>query len=450
MSVQTDDATVDLVEPVPEEPKGWNPATRILFRFVFVYFGLFCVLFPQILISFLGPFFAKLPEDLVMRYAELPSPIVEWVGRHVFDVEAVVRYDSGSGDQTYFFVMVFCLLVVAAVSTLIWTVLDRRRREYRRLAGWFLLFIRLCLASQMLLYGFAKAIPTQMPEPSLVALLQPYGDFTLMSVLWSQVGTSPVYQILLGCAEVLGGVLLLLPRTTLAGVLLSLVSMAQVFVLNMTYDVPVKLLSFHLLVLCLVLLAPDARRLTSVLLGGAAGPSTSPQPFHGRAARIAAVVQIVLAIWMSAGFAQTGIEGYREWGPDRPRSELYGIWTVDEFTRAGQPVPPLVTDETRWRRVIFDDVRAVYVQGMNDSFTGLPGAVDGDAHTVVLHQDPAAPPWASFTFERPAFDRLLLTGTLDGQPVTMSLTRMDENQFTLRRNGFHLVQDYPNLGAGTS
>lgn len=438
------------LEPPVKREQRWNPLTRILFRFGFVYLGLFCVLFPQILVSFAGPFYGSIPDDSVQRWGEFPSPVVEWVGRTVFDADAVLRLDSGSGDQVFFFVLVFCIFVVAVVATALWTILDRRRPEYRRLAGWFLLFIRLCLASQMLLYGFAKAIPTQMPEPSLVALLQPYGNFTPMAVLWSQVGSSPVYEILLGLAEITGGLLLLLPRTALAGVLLSLVSMAQVWVLNMTYDVPVKLLSFHLLLLCLVLLVPDAKRLFAVLTGGAAGPSTAPQPFRGRAATIAAVVQVALAVWLAIGFAMVGMKGWEEWGPGRPKSELYGIWTVDEFTRDGVPVPLLTTDETLWQRVVFEDPGAIYVQRMDDSLQPVPAMVDGSAHTVTLKTEEAAEPMANFTFERPAPDRLLLTGVMDGKPVTMSLSLMDADRFPLRQDGFHLVQDYPNVSGGVN
>lgn len=451
MSVGTVAVETDLEPEVREPAARWNPLTRMVFRFSFVYFGLYCLVFPQIFVALLGPLANWLPDDLVMSYAKLPAPIVEWVGRTVFDVDAVVRVDSGSGDQVFFFVEVFCLLVIALVSALVWTLLDRRRTEYRRLAGWFFAFLRICLATQMLLYGFAKLIPLQMPEPSLVTLLQPYGDFTMMSVLWSQVGASPVYESLLGAAEVTGGLLLLLPRTRLPGVLLSLVSMAQVWVLNMTYDVPVKLLSFHLLLLCLVLLAPEAKRLTAVLLGNAAGPSTAPRVFHGRAATFAGAAQIVLAIWLTVGFVQVELKGWDEWGPGRPKSELYGIWTVDEFTRDGQPVPPLTTDETRWRRVVFDTENVVYFQRMNDKLVPLPGEIDGGAHTVTLKKDlAAADPWASFTYERSAPDRLVLTGTLNGHPVTMTLSRLDEDKFPLRDSGFHLVQDYPHVSGGFS
>src|SRR5208282_4219864 len=119
--------------------------------------------------------------------------------------------------------------------------LDRRRENYFSLYKWFRLFIRFSLASQMLSYGWAKAIPLQMPFPSLVKLLEPYGNFSPMGVLWSSVGSSQAYEIFAGCAEMLGGILLLVPRTTMLGALVCLAATTQVFMLNMAYDVPVKL-----------------------------------------------------------------------------------------------------------------------------------------------------------------------------------------------------------------
>jgi hypothetical protein len=69
----------------------------------------------------------------------------------------------------------------------------------------------------MLWYGVAKVIPTQMAAPPLTALLQPFGDLSPASLLWLQVGSSHPYEIMLGAAEVLGGLLLFLPRTATLG-----------------------------------------------------------------------------------------------------------------------------------------------------------------------------------------------------------------------------------------
>jgi hypothetical protein len=69
-----------------------------------------------------------------------------------------------------------------------------------------------------------------------------------------------------GAVELIPGILLFLPRTTLLGALLALTATTGVFVLNMTYDVPVKLLSCHLVLMSLFLLAPYGRNLRDLLL----------------------------------------------------------------------------------------------------------------------------------------------------------------------------------------
>ncbi|MEV6253488.1 DoxX family protein [Nocardia sp. NPDC051911] len=431
------------------ERRPWSLPARIAFRFVFAYLGLFCLLFAQILFVFTGILSKWLPESAILWQMRTTSPLVGWVGEHVFGVEAVLHENSGSGDQAAIWLLIFCELVAAALITIVWSILDRRRRDYTALRNWFLVFIRLCLGGQMLFYGMAKAIPSQMPAPSLTALLQPYGTMSPASVLWNQVGAAPMYEILLGTAEVLGGLLLFLPRTATAGALLSLVSMAQVFVLNMTYDVPVKILSFHLLLLSLVVLAPQAGRLANLLvLERPSEPAAQPPLFGSRRAnRIAAAAQVALGLWVLIGGVYIGWHTWRESGDGAPKPALYGIWTVGEFTRDGHPAPPLLTDDGRWRRLVFDR-HGTTVQKMDDSFVPVVAVVDEAAHTIVLSvapQSAGAPParLGAFTFTRPGTDTLSLTGELNGTPVTLSLDRMDLNSFPLRGRGFHFVQEYP-------
>ncbi|MEV4234985.1 DoxX family protein [Nocardia sp. NPDC050408] len=423
--------------------------TRIVFRFSFGYFVLFCLLFTQIPFAFAGLLAQSLPDDAVLWEFRALRPIIEPAGRLFFDTDVVLREDSGSGDQYFIWTFVFCVLIAAAVATLIWTGLDRRRPNYRQLQAWFLLFIRMSLSGQMLLYGFAKAIPTQMPEPTLAKLLQPYGEFSPASVLWNQVGSSPGYEILLGCAEVFGGLLLLLPRTATVGAMLSLVSLAQVFVLNMTFDVPVKILAFHLMLLSMVLLAPQARRLANVLvLNRPSEPATQPDPFRSnRTRRIAIALQVVVGVWMASGFVHTGLKYWSEGGGGSPKPPLYGIWTVSEFTQDGVPVPPLTTDETRWQRVVFD-VPGMTYQKMDGTLVPAVPAIDTAAHKISVSAPPQRPDAqpaqiADFSFEQPAPDRLRLNGQLNGRPVTITLQQVDLNSFPLRGRGFNWVQDYP-------
>ncbi|MGV9411040.1 DoxX family protein [Nocardia sp. NPDC003693] len=416
---------------------GWRPLTRILFRFGVVYFGLFALL-TQVILELPGMAAWWGPIG-----SGAPRPGVEWVGRTIFGVE-VVRRNSGSGDTAYDWVLLFCLLVTAVLATLVWSALDRRRTEYRTAAAWFMVFLCVCLAGTMLSYGIVKAFQLQMPPPSLTRLLQPFGDLTPMGVLWSQVGVSPVYESILGFVEILCGVLLLIPRTAVPGALLTAVGSTQIWILNMTYDVPVKILSFHVLLMALVLVAPEARRITAVLLGNAAGPSIAPLPCRTpRGRRVVAGLQIALLLWLLISGTAKGLVSAQQ---RQSEPSLYGIWEVTEFVRDGVPVPAVLGDETRWRRMVFDQLDTVDIQAMDDRFTPVRADMNqGTAQLTFRPLDDAVPaPWAVFTVSRPTPDQLRFTGEANGGPLTVELVRYDPDRFTLRRDGFHWVNEYPN------
>jgi len=156
--------TVHQEEPLQQNARVvcWSPAARIAFRFTLIYFGLYC-LCTQIITSLV-----PLPNvDVPDPSAFWPvRPLVMWTARHVFHVTRDVVYTgSGSGDKTFDWVLVFCLLVLSILATCIWSALDRRRLDYVAMHKWFRVFLRICLAGQMMAYGLSKAVPLQMPFP---------------------------------------------------------------------------------------------------------------------------------------------------------------------------------------------------------------------------------------------------------------------------------------------
>ena len=189
-------------EPTHSANQGWSQSSRIAFRFCFVYFGLYC-LSTQIILSVL-----VIPKVDLSDPATLPPirAIVFWAGAHAFRLTTPLVYSgSGSGDKYFDWVGVFCLLVVAAIATAVWSVLDRKRRDYITLQKWFRLFLLFCLGGQMLVYGGVKVVPLQMSYPFLFTQVEPFGNMSPMGVLWSSIGASPAYERFAGCAELLGG-----------------------------------------------------------------------------------------------------------------------------------------------------------------------------------------------------------------------------------------------------
>lgn len=156
------------------------------------------------------------------------------------------------------------------------------------------------------------------------------------------IGASPGYEIFAGCAELLGGILLIFPRTTTLGALVCMADITQVFMLNMNYDVPVKLLSFHLFLLAFFLLAPDLKGLVNFfLLNRATDPSTQPPLFATRRAnRFAFAAQILFGLWLLGMNAYSSRVNWSKFSGGRPKSPLYGIWELDQQSIDGQVRPP--------------------------------------------------------------------------------------------------------------
>jgi hypothetical protein len=451
MNVQLHTIPLPQTEPIQLQfniPR-WNLALRIAFRFWMVYLGLYCLATQILSVLFTVPTAdsASLP-DLATVWPL--RPVISWVAAHIFHVNATLTVfwggNSGSPDCIFGWVTNFCVLMIATVATVVWSLLDRSRENYAKLHKWFGLFVRFALAAHMISYGMVKVIPVQMSYPSLIRLLQPFGTLSPMGVLWASMGSAPAYQIFTGIAEVAGGLLLIVPRTATLGALVSLAAMLQVFMLNMTHDVPVKLLVFHLMLLSCFLLAPDVPRLVRfLLLRQTTSLSREAQLFRSvRANRIALAAQIIFGLWLVGVSCHFAWSAWNVLGGGRPLPPLYGIWEVNQMSIDGQPRPPLLTDSTRWRRAIFDTYPdGMAFQRIDDSFAPYVASVNLPGRTLALTKKDDKNWTASFTFQQPAGDRLTLDGRMDNHQVHMELQLMDRNSFRLVSRGFHWTQTSP-------
>ena len=210
--------------------------------------------------------------------------VVRWFGHHVLGVaSALPKEYPGGGDTPFQWVRALFLLVIAAVGAAIWSALDRKRLRHPLALDFPRTFLRYGLAFTMLLYGIQKVFPIQFAPLTLFRLLEPYGDSSPMGLLWTFMGFSRLYAIFAGSVEVVGAVLLLWRRTTVLGSLLLAGATTNVLLLNLSYDVPVKLYSAHLLVMALFLAAPDGVRLLRVALLRRAEPLPPlREPLPGR------------------------------------------------------------------------------------------------------------------------------------------------------------------------
>lgn len=261
-----------------------------------------------------------------------------WVAQAIFQTPLPPTLaQNGSGDTLEQYLSVLLYLAAALLLTLFWSVADWRSALTERLFWPWHTLLRFYVAFFLLVYGWSKILLAQMPAPDFTDLLTPLGAMSPMGLLWRSVGASPLFEVAGGLAEALAGALLLSRRTSLPGALLGAGLMGYVLLLNLSYDVPVKLFSAHLL------LSPFWPRVWAVLLNRPAVPVVFPappqQPWLKWGGRMGGGL-MALAILLLPPYQTWSAQ--REYDARPADSRSAGIYRVVNDTRPA---------DTRWQQV---------------------------------------------------------------------------------------------------
>jgi hypothetical protein len=462
-------------DPLARTPADapWSAPRKVAFRFAFSYFLLYVTQSDTVMNNFLVIFtYPHWLGDLVRYLAKANEAIwyaiVPWAGAHIFGLKLPITPPVYNGivdgllDTRYNYVRLFCIVVIAVVTTIVWSLADRKRLTYFKLDQWTRLFVRVILAYEMFSYGGIKVIPSQMPPPSLSTLLTPFGHIAPGRLLWTFMGSSTGYETFAGCVEVLGGILLLIPGMATLGAAVSLGALANVLVMNAGYGIFLTFWPLALMLFAAFLVLPDVPSILNLVV---LNRSTEPEPRQPLFQRHWLNYSVWGLQWLVGGLALAGSlasgSGLREHANSmRATSPLYGIWRVDEFTADGQVHPPLLTDDFRWQRIVFDAELTVNfkmvatIQSMNGELSPYVATIDTNKNSVSLRnpQPNEFLAWmniiprsrsgaAELKFARTQPDAMVLEGSMNGHPVRVTLKKEDP-QFILKTRGFHWTNDY--------
>lgn len=421
---------------------------RVAFRFSCAYFLLYVTTAPL----------SVVPGGrwVYLRFSHLWRKVVPWAGKHVLHLATdITAFPSGTTwDTTFNYVQLLLCLGLAAVVALVWSLLAARRPEDApdpRVSHGLRVLLRYLLAAFVLSYGLVKVMKSQFPFPAPEILVQTYGQSSPMELLWTFMGYSTGYNLFCGLTEAVGALLLFFRRTTTLGALLVAAAMANVLVLNLCYDVPVKTFSGHLFLMAVFLLLPDLQRLTHVLiLNRSTEPVILRTPFRARwMERARWVLKPIVIGWCVIGETQVNYKAYTVRGDDSPRPALYGIYEVEAFTRNGELRPPLLGDASRWRSMTVNRRPALAVQWMNDKVTRFRMVDDPAKKTLTLSPSNDTPSGGEtnekfvLTYDRPDPEHLTLQGSFYKDTLEIRLRKVDESRFVLVSRGFHWINEYP-------
>lgn len=426
-------------EPAAGAVPGWSPALRVSFRFLFSYVALTFGLEPL----------ALLPrgESIAMWYHGMWQPIVTWAGAHVFHLgrELPLVSDGGSGDDTAHFVLLFCEVALAAGAALAWTALDRRARDHRRLHAAARVFVRYLLGGTLLWYGMLKLVKGQFLFPPSARLEEPYGEASPMGLLWTFMGYSTLYNLFTGAAEAGAAVLLLFRRTARLGALLAAAVMANVLMINLSYDVPVKIFAASLLLMAVFLLAPDLRLLVDLLV--LRRPTTPPPaaprrdgPWWRRHGRL--VLEASIASYLVVSIGWVCLDRWQRFDRLRARVDAANAtsWAVDDVVRNGRPVPLAQRDGGRWVRLDLGP-RGARVVTMDDRAFAV--AYDATRQVLAVPGGRRGEILGTLTCRRPDADHLVLAGRLAADEMIVTLHTLDPRRSYLVSRRFHWIDEAP-------
>ncbi len=344
-------------------PRAWPLWQRLAFRFLAILFAL--LILPDLLAGFIAPIGTAIDAT------------VQAANAHLFHVRPTLVATNGSGDTSWAWARIALVLSLTIAGTAVWSIADARRPAYPRpayprAAYWLRTLLRYHLAAAALTYGIIKIFALQMTFPSISQLATPLGDLLPMRLSWLFIGYSVPYQIFCGVMETLAGLLLLWRRAVTLGLVFAAAAFSNVLVLNLAYDVPVKLYAAQLLLACVVLLAFDAPRLLGGLLHNRAMPPSMlyTPPDAGARGRIARrVLKAAVLIYVLVLPLLQSVERARAARAPVVAIPLsVGLYDVTHFVRNGDTLPALITDSLRWRDLVIDNARQGSVGSTDTAF----------------------------------------------------------------------------------
>ncbi len=398
---------------------------KIVFLFLFIY----VIVYSNSMQFILSDFVHVLWEYVVPAFARMISSKAE--------VASVV---SGSGDTLFDYYLVLLLLFISIITSLIITAIDYSRPNYKYLTKWFLLILRYYIASQMITYGFAKLFALQFGEPSLFNLEQSLGDKSPMGLLWTFMGHSKAYVMFTGIAELLGGLCLLSRKTTLLGALITFGVMINVMMMNYCYDVPVKLLSTHLVIFSLFILCYYTKNIFQFLiLNRDVKASIIPDIIPLKAQKYKFYIKwTILVLYLS--YLGYSYNNYRKQMDSAVPSLLTGVFEVHQFElfREGRLLKR-PAEQIVWDKIIVSKRGYARINLKKSTPYNFSTSIDEINKTVKFMQSDSI--GSDFKFNLNKDGILYLNGYFKEDSLSIILFKKDE--YNLSSQTFRWVQEYP-------
>ncbi len=265
-----------------------------------------------------------------------------------------------------------------------------------------------------------------------------------MGIAWTFMGASGPYTTFSGIAEVVAGILLIFRRTRTLGGLVGFGVMLNVFMMNMCYDIPVKIYSFHLMMFSFFIFMQDWKRLFAVFFTKTTIiPRSFPYYFKKRTYNTTALVIKVLLIgyFLYATISEMIISN-ESYGPNVPKPYMYGIYDITSIVKNNDTIPLLITDESIWKRIVIQRKEYLSLYSMKDKRNLYSMKIDSVERTIYLKNRRDSSD--IFDLRYSLKDSILTAkGIHKNDTIMIEAKQYDLRKFKLINRGFNWINEYP-------
>lgn len=293
-------------------------------------------------------------------------------------------------DSKYDFARFLLIAIFSILIAFLWWFIDSKlKKNYDNFLKRLLeTILRYHVGLTLIIYGLSKVFLLQFGVMDIDSLETKIGDHNGMGFIWTFMSYSKFYGITAGLIEVIGGALLLFRRTTSLGCFLLLIAMTNVVLMDIGFDVVVKMFAIHLLLMIVILMWEDMKRLFVFFLGNKATIANKFEPlFKGaKAKKIGLVLKVILLIYFTYIF-----NGSMRERIESQHGNDYAHFTssheVEVFVMNGDTIPEN-TNGMRWKKMNVNDVsympESLSITKADDTSERFKFTADTLSHKMIL------------------------------------------------------------------
>lgn len=402
----------------------WSFSQKLGFRFAVCFVLLFIISlpFPNTFIPNVGSYLQSFFEGLT-----------KWFGDNILQIQQPYTHQLIS-DSTGLYIHTLLLLLISAMLSLMWSILDKKQDYYPKLQYWFRVFISYYLAFQLFKYGFNKVFKLQfyLPEPNI--LYSNVGSLGRDILYWSVMGASYSYTVFAGILELIPAFMLLFRRTRLLGALTAFAVLVNVVMINVSFDISVKILSSFLLLLSVVIILPDIPNLyrffflqkeTIKLQRWTPSFTTSKKIWTYRITKTSIIFLLLLDVLLPYFKAQNFNDDLVE------RPFLHGAYEIQTFVVNQDTIPPLLTEPNRWKRFFIHREGYFIAETMQEEMADFPVQINTNLEQMILKEELSGQELI-FQYNYHSSDSLLiLDGILQNDTIHIEARQINWQQLPL-------------------